>query len=65
VVRAYRELLNNKPTVVVSIHRRNRFAVYRLGMLQGVKAVDGVNPDNPGRVEEFINCVKEVTSKHL
>lgn len=64
MVRAYRELLNNKP-MAVSIHRRNRFAVYRLGMLQGVKALDGVNPDNPGRVEEFINCVEEVTSNHL
>ena len=64
-VKAYRELLDNKPVVIVPIYHENRLAVYRLGMLQGVKAIDNINPDNPQRVKEFIEHVKEAIKKTL
>jgi len=64
-VEAYRLLMNKKPKVIVPICYRNASAVYRLRTIEGVIAIDEVNPDNPTKVHIFFNYVKKVIEEVL
>ena len=64
-VKAYRELLNNVPTVIVPIYHGNKLAVHRLKSVVGVKVIDNVNPENPERVKEFIKYIEMIIKRRL
>ncbi len=64
-VKTYRKLLENIPEVLVPIYFNNPSAVYILNRIEGVTALDNVNPDNQARVREFMDRVKEIALKFL
>jgi len=64
-VKTYRKLLENVPEVLVPIYFSNPTAVYILNRIEGVTALDEVNPDNQAKVREFMDRIKEIMLKFL
>ena len=61
-VYAYRKLLKDKPAII-AIHNENRYATSALSRGGDIITLDGVNPDNPRRAEEFKKHVKNIVLK--
>ena len=61
-VKTYRSALNNRPKIIVAIHHTNPEAVKELSKIEGIKAIDGLNPRNPEKIEELKKEVIETIS---